>query len=418
MNPARRGILKVAGFAILGSAPWIPTGEAWAEPSMSASMLPVELAFVGCRTSRARGAHGKGISTYVLEHDGSWRLMSITIGPDNPSFLCTDRTKRFLYAVHGDETSISAYRIGPDGMLTFLDSAGTDGRNPVYILPSLDNRFMLVANYATGSIAALPIDGDGRISPPAALLELDAKPGPNPIEQASPHPHQISFDPQSRYLYVPDKGSDRIYTLVFDPARPSFHVLHELETAAGSGPRHIAFHPTGKFAFVSYELSSQVGVYRCDLTSGRLTLAAPYSTLPPDATIKNTAAEVLLSPDGGTVYVTNRGHDSIMVAAFHPQDAALASVRWIASGGHGPRFALFDNAANHLLVANELSDGLSVFGFRDDRYESPEMRHLVATGSPVCIVRASIGRKTMPRDATAPAPLCERDGQHCQNGNG
>ena len=156
---------------------------------------------------------------------------------------------------------------------------------------------MLIANYATGSVSALPRQPAGSLAAPAALLSLPGRPGPDPVQQRGSHPHQIAWDPAGRFVVVPDKGTDQIFVLRFDPAKPGFEIAGRFATRPGSGPRHIAFHPTRPYAFVAYELSAEVAVYRYDAYTGELDLRAVHRTVPADAALGATTAEVLATAE-------------------------------------------------------------------------------------------------------------------------
>ena len=303
----------------------------------------------------------------------------------NPSFLALDRDGDFLYAVHGDMTNVTSLRREADGRLVSLGIVGTGGANPVHLAADPTNRFMLIANYATGSVAALPRNFDGTLAAPAAVLALPGKPGPDPVEQRSSHPHQVVWDPAGCFVVVPDKGTDQIFVLRFDPFKAQFEICGRFATRPGSGPRHIAFHPTQPFAFVAYELSSDGRRLWLQPQVGKLDLRSVHRTIPADATL-NTAAEILVTADGGEVLVTNRGHDSIYCAHFVAQRATLERPSWTSCGGQGPRFASFGLRPNELVVANELSDNIFAFDLFVAGRPARAPRSGIPTGSPVCIV--------------------------------
>ena len=357
---------------------------------MSASRTPA-IAYVGCRTTRERGANGRGLSVFDVDAEGRWTQIQLVKGMVNPSFLVLDRHGDFLYAVHGDMTDVTSLRRKADGRLVVLGTSGTGGANPVHLATDPTNRFMLIANYATGSVSALPRNSDGSLGPPAAILALPGRPGPDPAQQRSSHPHQLVWDPAGRFVVVPDKGTDQIFVLGFDPSKARFEIRARCPTRPGSGPRHIAFHPTRPYAFVAYELSSEVGLYGYDAQTGGLDLRGAYRTIPADAPPGNTAAEVLVTADGGEVLVTNRGHDSIYCARFAPGQEALQASSWTSCGGRGPRFASFGVGSDQLLVANELSDTICAFQLSPGERPLRAPGSAIVTGSPVCILIPEAG---------------------------
>ena len=380
MRLNRRDLLALSPALAFGPA------RAASPPRRTPLAAMPNLAYVGCRTTRARGARGLGLSVFEVRADGGWTQVQLVEGLVNPSFLALDRTGACLYAVHGDMTNVTSFRREADGKLVLLGRTGTGGANPVHLAPDPTNRFMLVANYATGSVAALPRRPDGALAPPAALLDLPGRPGPDPVQQRGSHPHQVAWDPAGRFAVVPDKGTDQIFVLRFDPLGPGFEIAGRFATRPGAGPRHIAFHPTRPYAFVAYELSAEVGVYRYDPPTGALDLRAVHPTVPSDAAPGATAAEVLATAGGDAVLVTNRGHDSLYSARFVPEREALDAPSWTPCGGRGPRFATFGVRPDRLLVANELSDDICAFNLDAAGRPVRAPQPAVATGSPVCIV--------------------------------
>jgi 6-phosphogluconolactonase (cycloisomerase 2 family) len=257
---------------------------------------------------------------------------------------------------------------------------------------------MLIANYATGTVSALPRGIDGSLAAPAAILALPGKPGPDPVQQRSSHPHQVAWDPAGRFVVVPDKGTDQVFVLRFDPDDTRFEICGRFATRPGSGPRHIAFHPTRPYAFVAYELSSEVGVYGYDAQAGTLDLRAVHRTVPAGAPPGNTAAEILVTADGSEVLVTNRGHDSIYRARFVAERDTLEGPSWTSCGGRGPRFASFGPRPDQLLVANELSDNICAFDLSLTGRPTRAAGSEISTGSPVCIVMGRIAADAAGRE--------------------
>ncbi|EFL28280.1 LigA protein [Streptomyces himastatinicus ATCC 53653] len=178
------------------------------------------VAYVGSRTTPARNGQGKGIEVYDIGPGAPdadrWTLLQ-TVELDNPTFLAVDHTRRYLYAVHGDLSHVSAFRIEPGtGRLGDLGSQETGGRNPAHLAVDPSNRFLVVANHSSGSVASLPLREDGRLGPVTDLLLLPGEPGPHRAEQTGAKPHHVPFAPDGRFLAVPGKGLDRVFTLALD----------------------------------------------------------------------------------------------------------------------------------------------------------------------------------------------------------
>jgi len=347
-------------------------------------------AYVGCRTSRERNARGDGISVYRIGTDGAWARVQLVGDLVNPSYLAFDRTRRFLYTVHGDGSEASAFRIDPaSGQLTFLNRVTTGGRNPVHLAPDPTNRFMVVANHVVADgvksgIASLPIHDDGRLGAPVDVVPFEGTIGPHRVEQPFPKPHQVEFDPSGRFIVVPDKGCDRVLVFTIDAAG-------KLQEAAAtparetSGPRHVAFHPTVPYAYVVNELDSTVVAYRLDRQSGALTPFQIVSALSEDFTGNSRSAEIAVSRDGRYLYASNRGADTVAVFTI---DRANGRLEWrgsVPAGGKTPRFfALIDNG-RAMAVANE--EGHNIVRFAIGVDGMPRDPVVVAeTGSPTSIV--------------------------------
>ncbi len=345
-------------------------------------------AYVGSRTTRERNARGDGINVYREDAvTGGWTHLQLVSGLANPSYLAFDRTQQFLYAVHGDLSDISAFRIEPaTGKLTFINSIGTFGNNPVHLAIAPANRFIVVANHISSSVVLLARKPDGSVGALADKITLTGQIGPHRIEQSFSKPHQVEFDPSGRFIIVPDKGLDQIFTVRIDAAGGKL-VRVDAGTPRsrdGSGPRHVAFHPKGSLAYVVGELDSTVTAYHFDPAAGRL---APFQLVPtlPDTFVGNSrAAEVAVSRDGRFLYASNRGHDSVVAFSIDQNDGRLTPAGWTSSQGKTPRFFALDPAGRFLFVANEDSD--SIVPFRVDHGNLSPAGAAVHSGSPVCIV--------------------------------
>src|SRR6266853_1436509 len=252
-------------------------------------------AYVGCYTTAEREAHGDGIHVYRMDPEtGAWSHVQHLGDLFNPSFLIVSRDQRFLYSVHGDGTYASSFGIDRNtGFLTPLNRAATGGSNGVHQALDPSGRFMVVANYASGSVAVLPVQTDGRLQDQIQLVEIKGQPGPNRTQQASSHPHNVVFDPTGRFVLVPDKGLDRVFIFRFDSASGKLSATEQGSIAARSGyaPRHMAFHPTLPNAWVLDEIGSAITTYHWDGERGALRPLQILPSTPSDFTGENTTAE-------------------------------------------------------------------------------------------------------------------------------
>lgn len=350
-------------------------------------------AYVGCYTEADRGGRGDGIGVYQVDADsGVWTLVETVAGVGNPAFLALDHDQGHLYAVHGGNfAAVSAYaRDRQSGRLTLLNTQPSGGRNPVHLDFDATGRLLAVANYTAGTVAALPVHADGSLASPGGVLDQFGDLGPDPIEQASAHPHHIPFDQDRRFLVVPDKGLDRLF--IYRPDADSGclipHDPPSVATHPGAGPRHIAFHPHAPYAYVVNELDSTVTAYRYDRERGVLHPRQVISALPPDFAGKNSGSEIVVDAAGRYVYTSNRGHDSIAIFVIDPASGTLASVGWESTQGETPRFFGLDPSGAFLYAANQGGD--TIVAFRVDRETGllSATGQVVPTGSPSCIVFA------------------------------
>ncbi|EKX63642.1 lactonase family protein [Streptomyces ipomoeae] len=358
------------------------------------------VAYVGSRTTAARGGKGKGIEVFEVGPDGEdWTPLQ-TVELDNPTFLTTDRTRRFLYAVHGDFTYVSAYRIDPDsGRLTALGRQETGGRNPVHLAVDPSNRFLVLANHSTGTVATLPLLDDGRLGPVADLLSLPGEPGPHRVDQTGAKPHHVPFSPDGRFVVVADKGLDRIFTLTLDAGsgKLGFGATPSVATREAAGPRHIAFHPRLPYAYTIDELRSTVTAYHWDARQGELTALQILSSTEPTMTGDSRGAEIAVSPDGRFVYASNRSGagdsapggpepDTIGVFRVSPKDGTLRPVGWTSTQGIRPRFFCLSPDGRKLYAANERSHTVVMYDVDAVSGRLTPTGGVVRTGSPVCVL--------------------------------
>jgi 6-phosphogluconolactonase len=385
----RRKLLQAAA----GGAGLACFGQAGASKGVSAMSEPsAYFAYVGSRTTRERNARGDGINVFrAAGPTGQWAHIQLVAGLANPSYLAFDRTRRFLYAVHGDLTDISAFSIDPGtGKLTHLNSVSTFGKNPVHLTIDPTNRWVIVANHLSSMLAVLARNLDGSLGSLADQVTLTGRIGPHRVEQPFSKPHQVVYDRSERFLVVPDKGVDQVFTFTLDAAKGKLTQVAAGTPRArdGSGPRHVAFHPTNAFAYVVGELDSTVTSHRFDPATGRLTPFQIVTTLPDTFVGDSRASEIALSYDGGFLYVSNRGYDSVATFAVDPTTGRLTPRGWTDTLGKTPRFFALEPGGRFLFVANEDSDRIVPF-----RTDGPGGRLLatgepVGTGSPVCIVFA------------------------------
>ena len=301
-----------------------------------------------------------------------------------PSFMALSPArpgqKRFLYAVNevtDPEGTVTTFIQDPGtGALSQIGQVSAGGPGPAYISVDATGHAAFVANYAGSSVASYRVLPNGTLSQPVDRIDFKDRQkfgvrGPNAGRQDLPHPHCATISPDNRFLLVCDLGSDAISVFVID--HETGHLTtsdpHLFSVRPGSGPRHVAFHPNGRWVYGVNELDSTIDHFLWTTTSSQenpqgLLVNANFhiTTLAPDFPAdKNTAAEVAVSPDGLFLYVSNRGEDSLVVFAIRAKDGHLTLVQRISCGGKIPRQFTLDPTARFLLCGNQGSSSVTVF---------------------------------------------------------
>lgn len=347
------------------------------------------LAYIGCRTTLRRKARGKGISVYRVDDTAQqWEQIQLLEGLTNPSYLVLNRDGDRLYCIHGDRSEISAFAIHPvSGEIKLLNQMSTGGANPVHLALDPSERFIVVSNHISSSLAVIGLAADGTLTGVTDFIELSGTLGPHRIEQPFPKPHANPFTPDGRHVMVPDKGLDCLFAIPFDGHRGKFQPPQMVKTPTreGAGPRHIDFHPELNIAYVINELDSTVATYQVDYASGEMTPLQILPSVSPLYTGNNRAAGVVVHPSGRHVLTSNRGEDSVAVFEVNPRSGHLAYIRSFPSGGKTPRFLGFDCGPGHLHIANEDDDTVATFDITTILSRQPAPLHQLTTPSPVCL---------------------------------
>lgn len=345
----------------------------------------VMYAYVGCRTTKARNARGKGISCYQIDKEGNWNLTSITPILDNPSYLAFDNTKKYLYTVHGDLNQVSAFAVQPDGSLQFINTVSAQGKNPVYLTPSKNNKWMFVATLQGGAVATLPIHDDGSLGEAVSVAHLEGL-----TAEGVSHAHQCLLDNSGNYLLVPTQGRhigyERVWVLRIDNETGTLERVCISEARTYDEPRHIALTPDNKRAYLINEKGNSIRYFDFDAATGRLTPRQVTPSLPEDYTGQGQASASLVHPNGKFVYVSNRIHESIASYRIDEENGFLRNIAFTSCEGKTPRFITFSPDAKQLIVANEDSDTIKFFDIDEQTGAISYTGQTVETGSPTSIV--------------------------------
>jgi 6-phosphogluconolactonase len=341
------------------------------------------------------GKTSQGVYVSRLDRSGALSAPRLAAETPNPSFLAVHPTQRFLYAVNETSTfdgkpggAVSAFAIDRmSGTLTLLNGQSSGGADPAHLVVDRDGRNVLVANYSGATVAVLPVDPDGRLRAAATVRRHEGS-SVNRDRQSEPHPHGFALDAQNRFAYVSDLGLDRILIYRFDSARGSLAAGDPAFAAVqpGSGPRHIAMHPNGRFAYVINELTCTITVFAVDRAGGGLRELETVSTLPPGQAVAAgySTAEIAVHPSGRFLYGSNRGHDTIAVFAIDGS-GKLTLVEHEPTQGRTPRGFGIEPGGAYLIAGNQRSDSVVVLRIDAATGALTPAGTSISVGSPVSV---------------------------------
>jgi 6-phosphogluconolactonase len=359
-------------------------------PLLAGSLWGQYLVYVGTYT----GPESKGIYAYRFDaQTGEIKPLGLAGVAQNPSFLAIHPNRKFLYAVGesaGGGTwggAVSAFALDrATGKLTLLNSASSGGKGPCHLVVDKTGKNLLVANYGSGAVAVLPIQVDGRLSEPSSVIQHSGS-SVNRARQQGPHAHSVNLSPDNRFAFVADLGLDKVLVYKFDAAKgtitpntPPFAAV-----APGSGPRHFAFHPSGKFAYVISEMGNTVTAFSYNAARGVLTSLQTISTLPQGFSGTSYCAEVVVHPSGKFLYGSNRGHNSITAFAIDPAKGTLTTMGQTPTGGKWPRNFNIDPTGAYLFAANEQSNDIFLFHIDPATGKLKPTGKKLEVSKPVCI---------------------------------
>jgi 6-phosphogluconolactonase len=347
------------------------------------------------RIGPTRAGQAQGIYVYRLDPaSGALTLASKIPKVVNPSYVVLHPNGRYLYAVNEIQTmdrkpggGVSAFAIDLEtGALRYLNRQSSHGTDPCHLSVDRNGRYLFVANYSSGSVAVYPLTDDGQLEPASDVVQ-HAGSSVDPERQTGPHAHSINVDPSNRYALVADLGLDQILVYRLDLERGKLvpNDPPHVATAPGGGPRHLDFHPSGRFVYVVNEMGSSITGYAYDAERGALRPLQTLSMLPEGFAGSNDCADIHVHPSGAFVYASNRGHDSIASFAIDSRTGLLTRLGWESTQGHTPRGFNIDPTGALLLAANQ--DSSTIVAFKIDAISG----RLTPTGStsavptPVCV---------------------------------
>jgi len=314
----------------------------------------------------------------------------------SPSFLAVHPTRNLLYSVNEVNTldgkptgAVSAFSIDRGtGKLTLLNQESSGGAGPAHLIVDKEGRNVLVANYGGGSVAVLPIDRDGKLKPVSSFVQHTGS-SVNPSRQKEPHAHSVNVDASDKFAYVADLGLDKVLVYRFDSAKGTLTPNDPPFTTVkpGSGPRHFAIHPTGKYAYVINEITCTVTAFRHDASRGALTEIQTVSTLPAGTEMQPSfsGSEVQVHPSGKFLYAANRGHNTIAVFTIDQASGQLTLVQNQLTLGNIPRGFGIDPSGAFLLAGNQRSDSVIVFRIDQSTGKLTPTGQKLDIGAPVSV---------------------------------
>jgi len=340
------------------------------------------------------GTYGKGVYAYRLDTSTPTKLepLGLTGEVTNPSFLATDSKFRYLYAVSELEGNVdgavAAFAIDrKTGSLRFLNSASSNGEAPCHLAVDRSDKLVAVANYGTGNVAVFPIQSEGHLGSMSELLRAQGS-SVNRKRQEGPHAHEVVISADNRIAYVPDLGLDEIRMYKVDPAAEKLapHDPPYTKAEPGSGPRHLAFSPDGKYAYVIHELEPFITVFEHNAENGTLRPVQKVPMTPPGFKGETGPAEIAVDRAGKFVYASNRGPGTIAVFAVNGSDGKLKQIQIAPTGDTWPRAFEFDPTGHFLFAGDQKANHFVIFSI------DPASGKLSLTGekfdvpSPVCFL--------------------------------
>lgn len=360
--------------------------------SVASLAQDVQWVYFGTYTRPESGSEG----VYVSKFDAATGVLSdpvVAAKAASPSFLSLHPSGQFLYTVgespssSTDKPEVTAYQISrSNGLLQKLNAVKAGGAGPCFIALDKGGAMAMTAQYSDGTVSSHRVSKEGKLGDVVNVIQHVGK-GPNMKRQEKPHAHSIRPTPDNRYAFACDLGADKVFIYRIDPTTGTLTQHGQTDLPPGSGPRHIAFHPSGRFVFVNNEMLMTVSTFAMDAEKGTLSLLRTVSTLPEaDRKLQNlSTAEVVAHPNGRVVYVSNRTHDTIAVFRCDPQTGDLTLIQNVPAEGKIPRNFSLDLTAKWMIVAHQDSNSAAVFRVNAEDGRLTFTGKKVALGAPVCV---------------------------------
>ncbi|WP_333648884.1 lactonase family protein [Lacrimispora sp.] len=346
----------------------------------------MKYAYVGCRTTRERNARGEGLKVYEISgKTGDWKEIQCLCQEENPSYQAFDNEKKYLYSVHGDISKVSSYKIREDGTLEHINTVDIGGRNPVFITPDKTNEYLLVAALQGGAVYSLKRNSDGSIGEIVDKVSYEGR-----EEGRISFVHQCIWDQTKTYLAAPAQGRIQGYGQVrifkFDSENGHLSETCQFKARQYAEPRHIAFHPANKFAYMINEKDNTMTYFGFDEENGTLEPRQILPTLPDTYTGEGQASASIIDPTGRILIGSNRIHESLVLYKINQDTGYMTTLGYVPVLGKTPRFITFNEDGSLLYAANEDSDTIVEMKLDGDRGIVEYTGRIIQTESPVCII--------------------------------
>lgn len=329
----------------------------------------------------------KGIYSFTLDTEsGKLSGTSLAAELENPTYVAVSKDNRNLYAVakEGESGGAAAYSITEGtGELSLINTQVSAGASPCHISVDSRGHTVVTANYHKGTVEAFSIEYEnGTLSPAFSIIQHEGS-GPNKERQEKPHVHFSAFTPDEKYVAVVDLGTDRLITYKMDNGKLT--EVQSLSTKPGSGPRHLVFHPNGKYAYLMTELSNEVIVLSYNPEDGSFKERQYISAIPEDFTENSQGSAIHISADGRFIYAGNRGHDSIALFTVNQDTGELTFVEHTSTEGSWPRDFVLDPSGKFIVASNQETHNLVLYSRNEKTGKLTLLQSDVAVPYPVCV---------------------------------
>lgn len=348
-------------------------------------MMTEKKLFTGYIGTYTKG-DSEGIYSFTLDTDKRTIVdVKVAAKLENPTYLTISSNNRYLYSVvkEGNTGGLAAFSINDNSELTAINSQFSEGASPCHVSVDTNNNYVFSANYHKGTVeSSLLNKEDGSVQPAVSIFKHEGS-GPDPRQEKA-HTHYAGVTPDEKYLAVVELGTDALITYKVNE-NGTLEKVSSLATKAGSGPRHLAFHPNGKYAYIMTEFSSEVIALNYHPENGHFTEIQYISTLPEDFTENNQGSAIHISADGRFVYAGNRGHNSIALFQINPDSGELSFVEHTSTEGDWPRDFEIDPSEKFIVASNQESSNIVLYSRDESTGRLTLLQSDITVPYPVCV---------------------------------